>query len=339
MLIVEEFFKMIKEIDGFSAKKTENGIVFIPPKSKYFYMPRIVISDLVRFKNALDDYISTVENTNIRSTKMDKKHDVNYFLFCLIKNLSNYDYNNFEEYIEMYTQFIRDKTFSEYNQKTKIGMLDERTSILVRRTEEYYGAETPYVMKTFIKNNHIEYELPLIRYGISENGNKKTACIYMIQRKRQYVESKFTKEVDKLINQVNSGVKNMRDVTPSMIFALTLFLGMIQREGIKDIIVPDFLPRRYAHFQNINSEEQRDKIQSHATEKFLKIFLRLQEQLDGFVITAFPNDIDSSMHICLSDNLKSKNKLLNRTYLMGYNGILVKTQDTGDIGNNINDER
>lgn len=71
----------------------------------------------------------------------------------------------------------------------------------------------------------------------------------------------------------------------------------------------------------------------------MKIFLRLQEQLDGFVITAFPNDIDSSMHICLSDNLKSKNKLLNRTYLMGYNGILDKTQDTGDIGNNINDER
>lgn len=322
MLIVEEFFKMIKEIDGFSAKKTENGVVFIPPKSKYFYIPRIVVNDLVRFKDALDNYIGAVLDTNIKSTKMDEKHDVPYFLFCLIKNLSNYDYNNFEEYIEKYTEFIRDKTFSEYNEKTKIGMLDETNSILVRRAEEYYGAETPYVMKTFIKNSHIEYELPLIRYGISRNGNDKTAYIYMVQRKKQYGESKFAKEIDKLINKVNSGVKNMRNVTPSMIFVSTLFVGMLQHEGINDIIVQDFLPRRYAHFQNVTSEEQRDNIQYHATDKFLKIFLRLEEQLEGFKITELPNDIDSSIHISIPHKLKSRNEFLNKTYLMGYQEIL-----------------
>lgn len=322
MLIVEEFFKMIKEIDGFSAKKTKNGVVFIPPKSKYFYMPRIVVNDLVRLKEALDNYISAVSDTDIKSTKMDEKHDVPYFLFCLIKNLSNYDYNNFEEYIERYTEFIRDKTFSEYNQKTKIGMLDERNSILVRRTEEYYGSETPYVMKTFIKNSHIEYELPLIRYGISGSKNDKTAYVYMVQRKRQYGESKFAKEIDKLINQVNRGVKNMRDVTPSMIYVSALFVGMLQHAGINNIIVPDFLPRRYAHFQNVTSEEQRDNIQYHATDKFLKIFLRLEEQLEGFKITTLPNDIDSSMHISVPHKLKSRNRFLDNTYLIGYQEIL-----------------
>ncbi len=330
MIIVEEFFKMIKEIDGFSAKKTENGIVFVPPKSKYFYIPKIVVNDLCRFKDALDNYIDAVLNTDIKSTKMDAKHDVPYFLFCLIKNLSNYDYNNFEEYIEKYTEFIKDETFSKYNQKTKIGMLDERNSILVRRTEEYYGAETPYVMKTFIKNNHIEYELPLIRYGVSGDKNGKTAYICMVQRKKQYGDSKFAKEIDKLINQVNSGVKNMRDVTPSMIFVSTLFVGMLQHEGINDIVIPDLLPRRYSHFQNVTSEEQRDNIQYNATNKFLKIFLRLEEQLDGFKINALPNDIDSLMHISIQNKLKSKNEFLNKAYLTGYQDIL-------DI--DMNDER
>lgn len=144
----------------------------------------------------------------------------------------------------------------------------------------------------------------------------------MVQRKKQYGDSKFAKEIDKLINQVNSGVKSMRDITPSMIFVSTLFVGMLQHEGINDIIVPDFLPRRYAHFQNVTSEEQRDNIQYHATDKFLKIFLRLGEQLDGFKINALPNDIDSSMHISIHNKLKSKNKFLNRTYLMGYQEIL-----------------
>ena len=208
-------------------------------------------------------------------------------------------------------------------------MLDKENEIFVRRTEEYYGAETPFVMRFYIRNKHIEYELPLIRYGIAGKPDNQTAYIYMVQRKKKYGDAQLqhTKEIDKIINQVNSGVKSMRNVTPSMIFVSTLFVGMLQREGINTIVIPDFLPRRYAHFHNVSTEEQRDDIQRHATNKFLEIFLRLGEQLDGFTITALPNDIDSFMHVKLGQiqngiftpqKLDSKNAFLRRMYLTGF---------------------
>ena len=324
MDLVQKFFEMIKQVDGFSAKRTEDGIVLIPPKSKYYLFPRIIIRDLVRFKNALENYTEVIQSSNLKSTKIDEKHTIEYFLFCLIKNLSNIDYNNFEEFIEKYTEFMQDTTFQEYDKKTKLGMLDKKNSIMVRRTQEYYGPETPYVMKTFVKNSHIEYELPLIRYGIAGKQNDKTAYIYMVQRKKLYKDPqlKFTKEIDNIINQVNSGVKSMRNVTPSMVLVLTLFAGMLQHERINSIVIPDFLPRRYLHFQNVSSEEQRDKIQYHATNKFLELFLRLEQQLDGFDITALPNDIDSSMHISMSRKLTSSNILLDNIYSMGFQGVL-----------------
>lgn len=319
MDLIQEFVDMIKHIDGYTAKKVEKGIVLIPPKSKYYLLPKITINDLIRFKNALDNYISVIQSSNLKSTKMDEKHDITYFLFCLIKNLSNYDYNNFEQFIERYTEFHEDNTFSEYDKKTKIGMLDEENSIMVKRTQEYYGFETPFIMKTFVNNKHLEYELPLIRYGIAGKPNNKTAYIYAVQRKKRYGDNqlKFTKEIDKKINQVNSGVKSMRNVTPSMVLVSTLFIGMLQNEGISNIIIPDLLPRRYIHFTNVSSEEHRDEIQNHATNKFLNIFLRLENQLDGFNITALPNDIDSSMHISVPVRLKSNNSFLNMIYSIG----------------------
>ena len=79
MNLTREFLNIIKDADGFSARKAGNGAILIPPKSKYFFTPRIVIRDLEMLENALRDYINAVQSTNLNSTNMDEKHDIPYF--------------------------------------------------------------------------------------------------------------------------------------------------------------------------------------------------------------------------------------------------------------------
>lgn len=307
---VNTFFNEICSIDGMSVVIEDNKARLIPPKSKYYYMPPIIINDLSRLNIALGEYIYAVMCTHIRSTIMDKRHDVKYFLGILNKNLSNYDSLHFEEYVENYTQFILDETFSKYKDKTLVGRAGEY-DLLVKRSEEYYGLETPYLFKAFKKNKHIEYELPLIRYGIYTNKKgEKVVRIYAIQRKRNYVNNSLVQDVKASFRPINSGVKDYRDVAPSMVACLTMFVSLLHQEEIRHIEAVDYVPRRYTHFLGAKTEEERDLIQYRATNKFLKLFLRLSNQIDGFNITSVPNDIDSFLHITLDDELVCKSKNL-----------------------------
>ena len=71
------------------------------------------------------------------------------------------------------------------------------------------------------------------------------------------------------------------------------------------------------HFKGVVTEEQRDNIQFHATDKYLRLFLRINNHLEGFDITAYPNDVDSFMHIRLRDTLKSKSAGLDPYLQLG----------------------
>lgn len=306
------FLTQVCGIDGLSAVQKGKGMILIPPKAKYFYMPKIQIQDRDCLEVALREYLLAVSNTPIRFTKMDAKHDVSYYLGILTKNLTNADYEHFERYVEIFTQFILDDTFQEYDEKTLIGVMDGEYSLFVRRYSEFYGSETPYAFKMWKKDNHMEYELPLIRYGIYQNKRgEKIARIFMVQRKKLYRDNAFVRRMNKSFSPINSGVKEYRDITPSMVACMTIFIGMLHQEGIRRIEVADFIPRRYMHFKGVTTEQQRDNIQFHATDKYLRLFLRLNNHLEGLDILAYPNDINSFMHIRMQDKITSRSKGLN----------------------------
>ena len=121
------------------------------------------------------------------------------------------------------------------------------------------------------------YNLPWIRYGISKNKNgDKIAYIYALQKMEPSLDENYNEEMKKVINKVNSGVKKYRNVTPSAISSLAIFMGMLEGKGIKAIKVPDFLIGRYGKFSNAKTEEETDRIQTNLTDKFLRNFLRVR---------------------------------------------------------------
>ena len=306
-MLVERFLKIITEVEQLHVKWLDDVKVSITPEEGFEWLiPEITIKDINDLEEALLEYLDTIMRSDLKSTKTDAKHDEDYFLWILIKNLCNTDCDEFCEYVKKQTQFFHDETFSEYSTVTSLGELDDGYSIEVKRSEEYYGTETPFVMVFYKKNNHIKYEMPLIRYGIYQDSisGQRVARIYSIQQKKLYGEGNaLIASVKSSFSSVNSGIKKFRDVPPTMVACFATFCGLLYSRKIYDIEIVDFIPRRYLRFRDAETDEEKDRIQSSATDKFIKTALRVAQSLNGVEVIAYPNDIDSNLHIRLDERI------------------------------------
>lgn len=313
------FLDAIYKSNGYVMEKFgDNSALLIPNDKEQYFMPFLVVilvvRDLSELEEVLQEYINIIEEGNLKFYRLDGKHEIKNYLFYLIKSLTNTDCSDFVGYIRKFNIYLRDETFKELYYSQNIGMLD-KYNIMARWCEEYYGAETPYTMRYYAEIPGFRFEMPLIRYGISDDNE---VYIYAVQRKRIYNNySSRVKEINSFFNIANSGVKKHRDITPSMLCSLAIFIGMIKSQGINTIKVDGFLTRRYGYFNGVSEDNERDKILHNSVDKFNKLFLRLVEQFDGIEITAYPFDIDSYFHIVLGDNISSNNKLLNELYNIG----------------------
>lgn len=213
--------------------------------------------------------------------------------------------------------------------------------------------ETPYVFKSrikYIENDKAKYyDLPNISYGISNN----TAYIYAIQRSKKSNDSKkinrFLYKVNKdlvdsdefyeYMNSKDEGIfypENITDVTHNSVLALSIFLGILKRENITQIVAVDYLPLRYQSKQEANirkvnllkviyNEQEienkisefndiQDRNQNNMTNKFIRTFNRVNYHLNNLNILAFPGEIDNSMHIKINDNRIENHHLINTVY-------------------------
>lgn len=292
--------------------------VIITPKRNPEYIPEFVINNVDVFEETLRRYLDTIRETHIKSTKMDDRHNERYFIFNIWKNATNSDFQNPEKFIARYTNFIKDDTFSQFDRLTTLGMY-ENSMLMVQREQDEYGFETPYIMHLSLTNGKYIYNLPWIRYGISQNQNgDKMAYIYALQKMEPSLSEKYNEEIKKSINKVNTGVKNYRNVTPNAIAALAIFMGMLEAEGVTAIKVPDFLIGRYGRFVNVATEEETDRIQYNLTNKFMRNFLRLEEQLDNVKVEPiFIDAYNSFMCVSLDKMEDCKNQAIKQLYNLG----------------------
>lgn len=307
----------------------EGKKVTIIPKSNVEYTPNFVINDIEVFEAVLRRYLEAVRRANIKSTKMNERHNEKYFMLNIWKNATYYDLQNPEKFIKRYTNFILDDTFKQYDILSPLGHCNGNI-LMAEREEDEYGFETPYIMHlSFTDGKHI-YNLPWVRYGISRNQlGEKIAYIYALQRMEESSNEEYNQKIKNLLNQANKSVKRYRNVTPSAIATLTVFFGMLEKENIKAVKVPDFLISRYGNFSNVTTEEETDRIQTNLTDKFLRNFLRLSEQFDNIKIeTGIGNGIDSFLCITLDEMKNSDNEFLNLLYNLGREGSIVKAKDS-----------
>ena len=238
------------------------------------------------------------------------------------------DYENLPLYVRKRKDFIQDTLFLRFSQEKELIEL-ETCTLLAKNKQEPHGLETPYSMNYYFRNHTTCLKLPKVRYGISNGTNGKIAYIYCIQNSEKqpqkqdgiktYVSKRevFKNDIENKIKPINSGFKKYRNCEPKMVLSLALFIKQVHDMGIRELAAPDYIPVRYwirydENGKKIYKNELLDQIQSHTTDAFLRLFLRTEEQIQGVTITAYPDDIDSYLHIKLSNTLTTKNALISK---------------------------
>lgn len=328
------------------AKKNDDG---------RYLIPRLVIKNKESFNKLLTEYLALARKKYDLSIYQDELTfaDVeNYeqvinkiILTTLWANATYDDFSESEEFLRKQIAFLKDETFSEYEEPTIVGYSETLGGYVeVENVQETILNETPYSLKISViePETNERYTFPLVRYGIEDN----KCYIYAVQKNKKYdEENKFKKRVNRRLFQIgenfdtkndtyeNYGEGNLKDVSASFVVASNIALGLLASKGITDIVVPSSLIERWnaketgiivkskreensQEYIDSNKEEH-NKIQNNLTEKLLRTFLRIVSHNKTFNVTAYPFDIDSSLHIKTSEELDCNNTLLNETFLIG----------------------
>ncbi len=328
------------------AKKNDDG---------RYLIPRLVIKNKDNFNKLLTEYLALARKKYDLSIYQDELTfaDVeNYeqvinkiILTTLWANATYDDFSESEEFLRKQIAFLKDETFSEYEEPTIIGYSETLGGYVeVENIQETILNETPNSLKISViePETNERYTFPLVRYGIEDN----KCYIYAVQKNKRYdEENKFKKIVNRRLFQIgenfdtkndtyeNYGEGNLKDVSASFVVASNIALGLLASKGITDVVVPSILIERWnaketgiivkskreensQEYIDSNKEEH-NKIQNNLTEKLLRTFLRIVSHNKTFNVTAYPFDIDSSLHIKTSEELDCNNTLLNETFLIG----------------------
>lgn len=332
-----------KTIEG---KKDDDGRYLIPTlviKNKENFNKLLTeYLALAKSKYDLTKYYEALEFDDIENPE----HIINkLILTTLWANATYDDFNWSEEFLRKQILFLKDNTFSEYNEPTIIGYSEMLGGYLeIENIPEPILNETPTSLKISLiePETNERYTFPLVRYGIKDD----KCYIYAVQKNKKFdVDNNFKKKVNRRLFKIGENFDtkndtyenykegNLKDVSASFVVASNIVLGLLSSKGINDIVVPSILIERWnAKEKNIvlrSKKEEKPKeyieankdehngIQSNLTEKLLRTFLRIVSHNNTFEVIAYPFDIDSSLHIRTCSELDCNNSLLNETFLIG----------------------
>lgn len=325
-LFIEQMRKFLKvgekQLDVFYdfPRVIINPVVFEPmdhPQS-------IMIHDVELLDKTLKKYWDIVQNTDILFTRINESHQLKYYLTNIWRNATNDDYEHPVEFFNRMISFIKDATFEDLDNGKLLGSF-LNDDILVKRKQAKRCFETPYelsfVVRSTGKNGVTQNaELPVLRYGITQDGIKsKKAWLYAIQNEGDRISSDLELKW-KDINSTISGMKNRGVHARPFLLSLAVSLGLFRAIGVKEILINDL---QFSRFYTLNKKLEKsdcvDSIQNTITNKFLKTMLRMEYEFSNLSVTSYPNDIDNYMHMRLEDELVSNNPLLQEAYQLGRN--------------------
>ena len=350
-----DFFFMMNLLFSTYLKEENKTIEAKKDDDGRYLIPTLVIKNKESFNKLLTEYL-TLARTKYDLTKYYealefsdiKNHEqvINkLILTTLWANATYDDFSDSEEFLRKQISFLKDNTFSEYNEPTIIGYSEMLGGYVeIENISEPILNETPNSLKISLvePETNEKYTFPLVRYGIKDG----KCYIYAVQKNKKFdIDNNFKKKVNRKLFKIGENFDtkndtyenykegNLKDVSASFVVASNIALGLLSSKGINDIVVPSILIERWnAKEKNIivrsgreeNKEEyietnkdEHNEIQRNLTEKLLRTFLRIISHNNTFEVMSYPFDIDSSLHIRTSPELDCNNSLLNETFLIG----------------------
>lgn len=197
-------------------------------------MPNIYIKDKNKFKQVLFEYVNIV--LEFYSLQVDYNTIKRIIAYSFV-NISPDEMDSFEDYLLKYIGFYKSKFVNiSGSVNTSIGTINYGIS------KQSLKQETPYCFKSYISENDSIYSLPRISFGL----NNGVCEIYAIQNKdiKMNVDDSYAIKVHKTFATINKGVSKYRNVTPSFVITLILFVSLLKENGIEKIKLITPLPIR-----------------------------------------------------------------------------------------------
>lgn len=185
--------------------------------------------------------------------------------------------------------------------------------------------ESPYSFYSAVFNESDTHDLPTVRFGIEDD----IVYVYSVHQEKN---SRKSKKINRSLYKVNENfdslgeANSLKDVTPSFLVALTLFILHFQQLGYKNFKIVQYLPERWIdkkimiHKKALKSgqktatyKENMNKlvyIQENLVQKICTTLLRLQYHYgDNITIKSFPFETDSYLTFSCGTLSYSNNEL------------------------------
>lgn len=314
-------------------------------------------------KRAIKFYDDSNYEEEVRRSVFDDLEDgicrEKVIMTLLWANATLSDFNDPISFFKKRINFLDDEIMVYYSDRRVVGYSNVLgANIGVCAIKNRIGNETPYSFRIFLKDNfdNYLYEFPKVYVGTSND----CAYLYAIQNdKNKIVNETYRKKIDRKLYKINEnfdvkgdtcekyGFGNLKDVTPSFLVAANIIMGILSSNGINRINVSSILIERW-NAKNIAFDYRRKKlkeknnnddkissilqedvlkylnIQSNLTEKFIRIFRRLDYHHSGINIINYPYEVMDDMVIHIDDYDECNNRLLSETYSLRLNNSYKK---------------
>lgn len=311
-------------------------------------MPILNIQNYNDLTKSLYQYIEILLTNDTKwssSIPMDNiKEYIKKQICYLFSNATFYDFNNPNEFVRRYTNFLNDTTLDDINMSDNIYIEGLDVELKMRKTIQPGGQETPYALdltlERMIDGILYNYHLPYVRYGISDNNGQKEAYLYAIQNKpsdnladKPY-QIKFNKEINRKLYKVNKGIDNQEllNVSPSFVLVGTILLALLKKENIDKLYVAKKLPEKiYIKEKLYGGQEEKiktmsprklqalgivtdvERLKKNLTERFIKVTDRMSAHLNGMMVEDMDNESYKVVNIDYQNDYMN-NELLSEVY-------------------------
>lgn len=304
--VINFFFNEIRRKGKYEIILENDTAIIRPRLEEEYYKPIIIVKNLEELENSLKNYILSLNNFFTTNNNLQEYHDLSYFFNNLLFNMSTSDALDLTSYINKRSYFFNNNQFAEFDEPKIIANIDE-ADIYVQRIVEAPGLETPYILAFSMIIDKKSYQLPLLRYAFDENN---TCYIFAIQFGKNRTADFQDEDYKKIINSINKGIKQYRNVSPSFVVVFSLFLNLLKNQGIDKIVIPDYLFCRYKNYYKSQTTYKSDLILTRILNNFMTLIQRMEYQYPFFEIKNYPNEIDSYTHINLNYTSENNKHLI-----------------------------
>ncbi|MGM9834251.1 MAG: hypothetical protein ACI31M_00515 [Bacilli bacterium] len=341
---------------------------------KYYpnlFVPNLIIIDRRKLDKTLEDFIKEAsiyyENDE---NYYNSKNPIKYLLYNTLHNTMLNEFDDIRTLFLRYLDFFKIDRLRDFLKPKNVGyseLLCGNIVICIAKEDVASSSSLSFhiSIERVINNKLYFYDFPCVKYGIS----KDIAYIFEIEkvekRKTDIKDKEYQMELKMYQNTIDNLLKKSiktKEINYQNIFVMSSLLTLLNRRGIKEIIVPTVNINKYNGIEilyyneikqlNSISEEAsikgdtktleltiskinyiKDKASNHPlivvnnSINLIKNFKYLEEVFADYKIYDYPMQKDTNLHFyIIDDSGKCSNKLLDEL-----TQIIIKNEEINNL--------